>query len=122
MQTVGHEPVCLCVDRHTSDPVGEVMRMTDGVGAFACCEMSGAPAALEQALRCVMPTGTIAGWLVVGGVRVGGTCGFSLPAGIVSVLGLYTKPVTLDVSKLIVARDVTLRGACACAKCACACA
>eukprot|EP01083_Nonionella_stella_P276955 941553_1 len=74
------------IDRHQADPVAEIRRLTGGRGAHAVLEMSGSAGGLQQALEAVMTT------------------------GIVSVLALYNKPIELDVSKLIVLKDLTFRG------------
>jgi threonine 3-dehydrogenase len=74
------------INRHEEDPVKTIMDMTNGKGADVVLEMSGAPSALQQALKVVRPTGHI------------------------SVLGLPTKDVSLDVTKGIILKDVTFRG------------
>lgn len=74
------------INRHESDPVEEIRRLTNGRGAHAVLEMSGSGFALKSAFQAVMTT------------------------GIVSILGLYAKPVELDWSKLIVMKDITVRG------------
>jgi threonine 3-dehydrogenase len=74
------------INRHNEDPIKTIMDGTDGRGVDVALEMSGAPEALNQALKVVRPVGSVA------------------------VLGLPTKDVTIDVSKLIVLKDLTFRG------------
>jgi len=74
------------IDRHNSDPVEEIRKLTDNCGVHVALEMSGNGNALRQSLQAVMTT------------------------GMVTILGLYNKPIELDVSKLIVLKDVTMRG------------
>jgi threonine 3-dehydrogenase len=79
------------VDRHKhkADVVSAIYRaMQDGGnGPTVCLEMSGSPHALTQALQCVQTCGTV------------------------SVLGLYAEPLReLDVSKLIVLKDLSVQG------------
>lgn len=74
------------INRHEEDPVKRILELTGGLGADAALEMSGSGAALLQALDAVRPVGTVA------------------------ALGLPTAPVTIDVSKKIVLKDLTFRG------------
>lgn len=74
------------INRHEQDPVKEILSLTDGLGADVVLEMSGAEQALFQALDAVRAVGTV------------------------TVLGLPTKPVSIDVSKKIVFKDLTFRG------------
>lgn len=74
------------LNRHTDDVVARIRSLTGGTGAHVCLEMSGSSYALEQALDAVRTT------------------------GMVVILGLYASPVTMDWSKKIVLRDVTVRG------------
>lgn len=74
------------INRHEQDPVKTLREHTDGKGPDVVLEMSGAREALLQALEAVRPV------------------------GMVSVLGLPTKPIEIDVSKTIVLKDLTFRG------------
>lgn len=74
------------IDRHETDPVQAIRDETGGVGADAVLEMSGAAEAFAQSLHAVRLTGQV------------------------TVLGLPTKPITVDVSKDIVLKDLTVRG------------
>ncbi|MBI4173204.1 MAG: alcohol dehydrogenase catalytic domain-containing protein [Candidatus Aenigmarchaeota archaeon] len=74
------------VNRHEEDAAKRVLEETDGKGPDTVLEMSGAVAAIQQSVDIVRPT------------------------GIVCVLGLPTQPVTLDIAKKIVLKDVTFRG------------
>ncbi|MCX6816201.1 MAG: L-threonine 3-dehydrogenase [Candidatus Aenigmarchaeota archaeon] len=74
------------VDRHKEDPLKVIMDETENKGADVVLEMSGAEPALQTALKVVKPT------------------------GFVTVLGLPTKDITIDVSKMIVLKNLTFRG------------
>jgi len=75
------------VNRHNVKSVpDEIRRLNGGYGVDVCLEMSGNGNALNQCLDVVITT------------------------GIVSILGLYSTPLTIDVSKKIVLKDVTIRG------------
>ena len=74
------------INRHESDPVKTLKELTDGKGPDVVLEMSGSREALLQALQSVRPV------------------------GMVSVLGLPTKPIEIDVAKLIVLKDLMFRG------------
>ncbi len=74
------------IDRHNENPIKAIMDETNGKGSDVCLEMSGSPEALNQALAVVKPTGNV------------------------TVLGLPTKEVTIDVAKNIVLKDLTFRG------------
>ena len=63
-----------------------IKELTNDKGADVVLEMSGASQAIQQSLEAVRP------------------------AGRVCALGLPTKPVTLDLSKLIILKDLTFRG------------
>lgn len=76
----------MIINRHEEDPVARIQVETQGVGADAVLEMSGAGQAFQQALKAVRPT------------------------GMVTILGLPTKPIQVDVSKDIVLKDATVRG------------
>jgi threonine 3-dehydrogenase len=77
----------LLIDRHNiNDVVKAVMDETNGKGADVCLEMSGAEEAINQALKAVKPVGSV------------------------SILGLPTKSIPLDISKDIVMKDLRLRG------------
>jgi len=66
--------------------VNEVKGMTDGNGADVCLEMSGAPQALKQVFEMLTPGGRV------------------------SILGLYSDPVTLDVNNAITFKSATVHG------------
>ncbi len=68
------------------DPVQRVMELTDGEGVDVVLEMSGAPVALQQGLKMVTT------------------------AGRVSILGLYSHDVPLDVTNDIVFKSVKVYG------------
>jgi len=74
------------INRHESDPVREILELTDGQGADVFLEMSGSGAALNQGLRALRPKGRA------------------------SILGLPTKNVCIDMSKDFVMKDITVRG------------
>ena len=74
------------INRHESEPVKTLKELTDGKGPDVVLEMSGSREALLQALQSVRPV------------------------GMVSVLGLPTKPIEIDVAKLIVLKDLMFRG------------
>jgi hypothetical protein len=79
------------VDRHEAKASGGVVECVrrlsrSGVGVHVALEMSGAGEALDQCLDCTATT------------------------GVVAVLGLYSAPVTIDWSKRIVLKDLTVRG------------
>lgn len=74
------------INRHEKDVVKELKELTDGKGPDVALEMSGSKSALLQALQSVRPVGQV------------------------SVLGLPTKPIEIDVSKLIVLKDLVFRG------------
>ncbi|MBI4182299.1 MAG: L-threonine 3-dehydrogenase [Candidatus Aenigmarchaeota archaeon] len=74
------------VNRHQRDPVQAIKELTNDKGADVVLEMSGAPQAIQQALESVRPVGRVC------------------------ALGLPTQPVTLDLSKLVVLKDLTFRG------------
>lgn len=74
------------IDRHESDPVQEILGITEGKGVDIFLEMSGSGAALNQGLKALRPRGRA------------------------SVLGLPTKDVCIDVAKDFVMKDITLRG------------
>lgn len=74
------------INRHEKDPVKEVLELTEGKGADVVLEMSGAEQAINNALDAVRPV------------------------GMVTVLGLPPKPLTIDISKKIVLKDLTFRG------------
>ena len=76
----------LVINRHETDPVEEIRRLTDGVGVPVSLEMSGSGAALEACLDATAVTGQV------------------------SILGLYSEPLTIDWSKKIVLKDLTVRG------------
>ncbi len=76
----------IIINRHEQDPLEAIMSETDNKGADVALEMSGSEQALQQALKCVKPTGSVA------------------------VLGLPTKEISIDVSKQIVLKDITVRG------------
>lgn len=76
----------ILINRHMQDPVKAIKDETDGMGADVVLEMSGAAEALQQALHAVRLTGQV------------------------TILGLPTKPVSVDVSKDIVLKDATIRG------------
>jgi threonine 3-dehydrogenase len=69
-----------------SDPVKEISSLTGGRGIDVLLEMSGSEKALLSGLRALRPGGRA------------------------SILGLYSKPVTMDVNELIVTKDVTING------------
>ena len=76
----------ITVNRHDEDPL-EVIRMeTDSKGADVAFEMAGAQASIQQALTCVKKSARVV------------------------LLGLPTKPVLLDWSKLMVLKDLTVKG------------
>jgi threonine 3-dehydrogenase len=68
------------------DPAKEILSITNGRGIDVLLEMSGSEKALSNGLQTL---------------RSGGRA---------SILGLYSKPVLLDVNELIVAKDVTVQG------------
>lgn len=68
------------------DTVGKIMDLTDGDGVNEVLEFSGAAPALQQALSVVRPGGGI------------------------HLLGLYSNPVTLNLSDDVIMRGVTLYG------------
>ncbi len=74
------------IDRHESDPVQEILGITEGRGVDIFLEMSGSGAALNHGLKVLRPQGRA------------------------SVLGLPTKDVCIDVAKDFVMKDITLRG------------
>ena len=74
------------IDRHKEDVLARLKEETEGEGAAVCFEMSGATSALQQALDCVRCTGQV------------------------SVLGLYGKPMEINLNQAVVLKDVQLRG------------
>jgi len=76
----------IVINRHESDPVQEILGITQGKGVDVFLEMSGSGTALNQGLKALRPRGRA------------------------SVLGLPTKDVCIDVAKDIVMKDITLRG------------
>lgn len=76
----------IIINRHKEDALKSIMEETDNRGADVALEMSGSPEALNQALKCVKATGSVA------------------------ALGLPTKEVTIDVSKNMVLKDLNFRG------------
>lgn len=76
----------ILINRHEKDPVKELRDLTDGHGVDVALEFSGSTQALDQALDAVRPVGRV------------------------SVLGLPTKTMELDISKKIVLKDLTFRG------------
>lgn len=74
------------VNRHEENPLEAVARETDNKGSDVAFEMAGAQASIEQALTCVKK------------------------AGRVVLLGLPSKPVTIDWSNLMVLKDLTVKG------------
>ncbi len=74
------------LDAARDDPVKEIQSITGGRGIDVLLEMSGAERALLSGLRLL---------------RAGGRA---------SILGLYSKPISLDINELIVTKDVTIHG------------
>jgi threonine 3-dehydrogenase len=74
------------INRHETDPLKALREQTEGMGPDVVLEMSGAQDALLQALQAVRPV------------------------GMVTALGLPTRPIEIDVAKLIVMKDLTFRG------------
>lgn len=76
----------ILIERHSVDPVTAILEETDAMGVDVALEMSGNDQALQQAFKVVRQTGQV------------------------SILGLPTKSVSLDISKDIVLKDITIRG------------
>ncbi|MBU0953056.1 MAG: L-threonine 3-dehydrogenase [Nanoarchaeota archaeon] len=74
------------INRHDGNPEQVIMDATDKLGVDVSLEMAGKDVALQQALNVLKPTGQV------------------------TILGLPTKEISLDVSKQIVMKDVTVRG------------
>jgi len=74
------------INRHEQDPVQAIKDLTGGIGADVVLEMSGVGEALNQALKAVRLRGQV------------------------TILGLPTKPVIIDVSRDIVLKDLAIRG------------
>lgn len=74
------------IDRHKEDVVKRIMDETNGHGSDVLLEMSGAQEAIEQGFK---------------SLRQGGNA---------ALLGLPSKPVTIDWSKLLVLKDARIRG------------
>ncbi|MDD1745813.1 MAG: L-threonine 3-dehydrogenase [Candidatus Methanoperedens sp.] len=74
------------INRHEKDPVKEILALTGGKGADVFLEMSGSGYALNQGLKSLRPTGRA------------------------SILGLPTKDVSIDISKDLVMKDISVRG------------
>jgi len=73
------------INRHNEDAVKRIMEETDGIGADVLLEMAGSQAAIEQGLKSLKATGK--------------AC----------LLGLPPQKVTVDWSKDIVLKDITIR-------------
>ncbi len=78
--------VRMTVNASEEDPVKEILSITDGRGIDVLLEMSGSERALASGLQVLRPGGRA------------------------SILGLYSKPVSLDMNELIVTKDVTVQG------------
>ncbi|MCU0852797.1 MAG: L-threonine 3-dehydrogenase [Thermoplasmata archaeon] len=76
----------LDASKGTEALVKEVKELTDGNGADVCLEMSGAAPALKQVFEMLTPGGRV------------------------SILGLYSDPVTLDVNNAITFKSATVHG------------
>lgn len=76
----------LVVDPTTEDAVAAVRAATDGHGAEVVLEMSGVPAAIDQATRMLAPGGRIA------------------------LLGLPSEPVTLDLTDQVIFKEARIFG------------
>jgi threonine 3-dehydrogenase len=76
----------LLIDPSREDPVEAVMEATGGHGAEVVLEMSGAAAAIEQGTRMLAPGGRM------------------------SLLGLPTNPVTLDLLEPVIFKEARLYG------------
>jgi threonine 3-dehydrogenase len=74
------------VNRHEEDPLEAIARETDNLGADVALEMAGVQPTIEQALKCVKKNGRVV------------------------LLGLPSKPVTLDWSNLVVLKDINIKG------------
>lgn len=74
------------VDATAADAVESVMEATGGEGIDVVLEMSGAAAALIQALHFIRRGGSI------------------------SLLGIYARPVEVDISNLVIEQELTLHG------------
>lgn len=74
------------VDASAPDAVARVLDATGGEGIDVVLEMSGAAAALTQALHFIRRGGSI------------------------SLLGIYARPVEVDISNLVIEQEVTLHG------------
>jgi threonine 3-dehydrogenase len=74
------------VDPTSADPVAAVREATEGHGAEVVLEMSGVPAAIDQATRMLAPGGRIA------------------------LLGLPNEPVTLDLADQVIFKEARLYG------------
>lgn len=76
----------IVINRHEKDPVQEIMDLTEGRGTDVFLEMSGSGNAINQGLKALQPTGRA------------------------SILGLPTKDVSIDMSRDLVMKDITMRG------------
>ncbi|MBE3599080.1 MAG: L-threonine 3-dehydrogenase [Limnochordaceae bacterium] len=76
----------LVLDPSAADPVERVLRETGGEGVDVLLEMSGHPAAMVQGLQMVRPGGSVA------------------------QLGLPSRPLTVDLGRLVVLKGLTVRG------------
>src|SRR3989337_1440630 len=74
------------INRHDKDPVKEILDLTGGKGADVFLEMSGSGTALNQGLKALRPTGRA------------------------SILGLPMRDVSIDISRDLVMKDITVRG------------
>jgi threonine 3-dehydrogenase len=74
------------VNRHDEDPVEAIMRETDNKGTDVAFEMAGAQASIEQSFKGIKKNGRVV------------------------LLGLPSKPITIDWSNLVVLKDANVKG------------